>query len=268
MELTLSHTDEHQTMPKGWLPLPTFLVIGAQKCGTRWLRVNLGAHPEIFTVPHEVKYFNHTKRVSSLGSDWYRAQFAGWSGEPVAGEATPGYLIWRHRPGDVAARIKATLPDARLIAVLRNPIERAYSALLHHKRRGRIHPSVRLIDHVRSVPPEDDWMCVVTGGWYAASLRPYLRLFGDRVLVLLLDDLRVDAGKVYEQALRHVGASPRFVPPALHDVVGTNRDGTEGHDLDMTPAEQGELFDYFRADVEQLEELLDRDLSAWGPAAA
>ena len=64
-----------------------------------------------------------------LGLDWYRAQFESWAGESILGEATPGYMMWRHHPRRVAERIKEVVPDARLIAILRNPVDRAQSAL-------------------------------------------------------------------------------------------------------------------------------------------
>ena len=70
-------------------PLPTFIVIGAQKCATRWLRINLGQHPQIFTAGSELHFWNNGNRVKNLGTDWYRDQFEGWSGEPIIGEATP-----------------------------------------------------------------------------------------------------------------------------------------------------------------------------------
>ncbi|MFL6241785.1 MAG: sulfotransferase, partial [Acidimicrobiia bacterium] len=68
-------------------PLPTFLIIGAQKSATRWLRHNLGRHREIYTSPYELGFFNSPKRFATLGVDWYRAQFEGWNGERIVGEA-------------------------------------------------------------------------------------------------------------------------------------------------------------------------------------
>jgi hypothetical protein len=70
---------------------------------------NLGRHPDVFTVTREVKYFNHPKRVDLLDAEWCRGQFEGWAGEPVTGEATPGYMMLGHRPLEVASRIKATV---------------------------------------------------------------------------------------------------------------------------------------------------------------
>src|SRR5438105_258919 len=197
-------------------PLPTFVIIGAQKSATRWLRINLGQHPEIFTAPSELHFWNGKWKVRNVALESYRAQFAGWKGEPIVGEATPGYMMWRHDPRRVALQMKYGLPDARLIATLRNPIDRANSAMLHHVRRGRIAPGLRLVDLVRARrPPERDWFCLVSGGWYAASLAPFEKHFGERLLVLLYDAVRKDPAAVYEAALRHVGADPAFLPGSL-----------------------------------------------------
>jgi hypothetical protein len=255
-----SRTDAAAPQP----PLPTFIIIGAQKSATRWLRQNLGRHPEIFTAPHEVKYFNHPKRVAALGPDWYRRQFAGWVGERFTGEATPGYMMLGHNPADVAGRIRATVPDVRLFALLRNPVDRAHSAFVHHQRQGRIHPRARLLDVVRSCEPEEDWMGIITGGWYAASLRPFIDLFGDQLVVLLHDDVRADPEAVFERALRHVGATPGFLPASLAEVVFSNREHAEAAST-PSAAERCELFEYFRSDIERLGPMLRRDLSAWLP---
>src|SRR4051812_38372679 len=104
---------------------PTFVIIGAQKSATRWLRINLGQHPEIFTAESEIHFWNNGHRVEKLGLDWYREQFEGWNGERIVGEATPGYMFWRHGPETVARRIKDHHPDVKVIAILRNPVDRA-----------------------------------------------------------------------------------------------------------------------------------------------
>src|SRR5262245_12635623 len=109
-------------------PLPTFLIIGAQKSATRWLRTNLGLHPDVYAVDEELWFFNDINhRFTKRGLPWYRAQYDGWSGEPLLGEATPGYMMLRHDPALVAERIGEVVPDVRLIAVLRNPVDRAQS---------------------------------------------------------------------------------------------------------------------------------------------
>src|SRR5207249_6307749 len=114
------------------LPLPTFLIIGAQKGATRWLRFNLGLHPDVYAAPTELSFFNNRTRFVDLGVSWYRKEFEGWTGEPVVGEATPGYMFWRHQPRVCCERIREVVPAVRLIAILRNPIDRAQSAMIHH----------------------------------------------------------------------------------------------------------------------------------------
>ena len=185
--------------PSGRCPLPTFIVIGAQKCATRWLRINLGQHPDIFTAQSEMHFWNNGNRVKNQGTDWYRDQFEGWNGEPIVGEATPGYMIWRHHPEWVATRMKRAMPDLKLIALLRNPIDRASSALVHHIRRGRLPADARLVDVVRErIPPEKDRLCLVSGGWYAASLRPFLDTYADNLLVLWQEDIALEPTTMYE----------------------------------------------------------------------
>lgn len=251
-------------MPPSEPPLPTFIIIGAQKSATRWLRHNLGQHPQIFTAPDEIKFFNHPKRMQQLGTQWYRNQFRSWSGEPIVGEATPGYLIWRHDPVEVAARIDSTLPDVRLLAVLRDPVDRARSALVHHRRLERVHPDVGVLDQIRSVDPDQDWMGLVNGGLYGASLRPYVERFGARLDVLLYESIAGDPSPVFAEALDHVGATPGFEPDSLHDVIRSNQPAP-GDWSEVSPEDRAELFGYFSDDIDQLEQLISRDLSAWRP---
>jgi len=249
--------------------LPTFVIIGAQKCATRWLRINLGHHPQIFTAPSEVHYWNNGHRVEKLGVEWYASHFEGWNGEPIVGEATPGYMFWRHQPELVAKRIRDHRPDVRLIAILRNPVDRAQSALMHQMRRERIPKGSRLIDVVRERgAPETEWFCLVSGGWYAASLAPYVEHFGDQLLVLFHDDVTAEPARPYRAALQHVGADPEFTPPDLSRVVFSNQVGRAARKNRLSMPDRLELWEYFREDVARLEQMFGVDLSRWAPEVA
>lgn len=246
-------------------PLPTFIIIGAQKSATRWLRSNLGKHPDVFTAPEELTFFTSRYRQ---GTDYYRSQFEGWSGEPIVGEATPSYMMWRHSPPRIARRIHETLPDVRLIAILRDPIERANSAMHHHIKRGRLKKRSKLVDVCTRMGPEEDRLCLVTGGWYAASLERYVDLFGDQLLVLLHDDVIEDPAWVYRTALEHIGADPSFVPPDLTEVVFSNQlpANASAPRAKAVPIEDRRaLWPLFREDVEKLEQMIKRDLGVWDP---
>jgi len=248
-------------------PLPTFLIIGAQKSATRWLRLNLGLHPDVFAAATEIEFFNNGPRFRDEGTDWYRDQFSGWSGEPIVGEATPGYMFWRHGPAAVAERIAETVTSARLIATLRNPIDRAQSAMVHHIEEGNISGASTLVEFVRQTPPEDDRLGIIAGGWYAASLEPFRERFCDQLLIVLHDDVDDDPRGVYDKALVHVGASPDFVPPDFERVRFSHRQrpSPEPGRRPLTRDERREMWDYFAADVKQLEQMIGRDLSLWDP---
>ncbi|HYL50698.1 MAG TPA: sulfotransferase domain-containing protein [Acidimicrobiia bacterium] len=247
-------------------PLPTFLIIGAQKSATRWLRLNLGLHPDVYSAPGELEFFNNIER-SEHGVAAYRAQFEGWSGEPYVGEATPGYMFWRHDPRVVAGRIRDTVPDVRLIAILRNPVDRAHSAVVHHIEGGSLPAGAQVMDVVRRTPPERDPLGIVSGGWYAASLEPYVEFFGDRLLVLLHDDADDDPRGVYDRALRHVGPAPDFVPAELERVRFSYQQRPSAEGRELTLDERRELYEFFADDILKLEKMTGRDLSLWEPDA-
>jgi uncharacterized protein (TIGR03086 family) len=244
-------------------PLPTFLILGAQKSATRWLRTNLGEHPDVFAASLELSYFNQKYR---LGPDFYRSQFEGWNGEPIVGEATPGYMMYRHRPARVAKRIQETIPDVRLIVLLRNPIDRANSALVHHVKRERLSKRAKLTTLVQEKAPEEDRLGLITGGLYAASLIPFVERFGDQLIFFLHDDVTDDPLWVYRTALEHIGASPDFVPPALDEVVFSNQTKPSvKRRSSLSDEDRKLLWGYFADDVAILGPMIDRDLSSWNP---
>ncbi len=105
---------------------PGFLILGSPKCGTTALARLLDAHPDVaMSTPKEPHFFDaHYER----GFEHY----ATWPAHGIAGEATPSYLLVPY----VAERIKADLPDAKLIAILRHPVERAFSSWWMFHARG------------------------------------------------------------------------------------------------------------------------------------
>ena len=110
--------------------LPDFLVLGTQKGGTTSLQQLLGHHPEVFLAAgKEVHYFSlhHDQPLS-----WYAAHYATAAAEQRCGDITPFYLFHPEIPG----RIRALLPQVKLIALLRDPVERALSQVFHARRLG------------------------------------------------------------------------------------------------------------------------------------
>lgn len=247
------------------LPTPNFLIIGAQRSATRWLRSNLEEHPEIYTPSASISYFSDRRKTRVRTMRDYLRQFEAWSGEPFVGESSPSYLLLGNEPREVAARIHAQLPDVRLIAILRDPVDRMYSALLHHIKRGRLPADSDLFAMVTSGDREVAALDLIGGGLYEQSLRPYRDIFGDQLLILFHDDLRTDPAAVYEQAVAHIGASPGFVPSRLDRILFSNRRSVKATGPRLTVEQRRILFMLFRADVEELEASTGRFLPSWDP---
>jgi len=110
--------------------LPDFLIIGAQKCGTTYLYEKLTEHPHVApALTKEVHFFDNGYHH---GVAWYRGHFPAKEGNDITGEASPYYIFHPH----AARRVQQTTPHAKLILLLRNPVNRAYSHYHHEARLG------------------------------------------------------------------------------------------------------------------------------------
>ncbi len=221
------------------MTMPNFLVIGAQKAGTTALYHYLNQHPQIFMSPVKEPHFfafegkeldfrgpydrevlGHMV-VSDEGA--YRALFDGAGGERAWGEASSMYLYLE----EAVERIKRHTPEARLIAVLRNPVERAYSSFLHMVRDGR----EPIPDFGKALEAEEER---IKGNWspiwhyrrmgfYYEQLVRYYEAFGlEQVKVRLYEDLDSDPLGVLRDIHGFLGVDPAFVPDvsARYNVSG------------------------------------------------
>lgn len=110
--------------------LPNFLIIGAMKAGTTSLYNYLHQHPQIFMPSEkEIHFFNRDENWNR-GIAWYEGYFQESDGAMAVGEASPGYTMFPHSP-DVPGRIATLIPDARLVYLIRHPIERMRSHYAH-----------------------------------------------------------------------------------------------------------------------------------------
>src|SRR3712207_6690007 len=101
--------------------LPDFVIIGTQRGGTTSLYHYLSKHPEVLpALRKEIHFFDLN---FDRGLDWYLAHFARQDQPGLVGEASPLYMFHR----DVPERVRRVLPNAKFIALLRNPVDRAYS---------------------------------------------------------------------------------------------------------------------------------------------
>lgn len=226
--------------------LPDFLVIGAAKSGTTALWSFLRQHPQVFMPelkePHHFAFEpdraapvfkgpGATIHDSVTDRRAYAELFARAGSATAVGEASALYLYL----ADAAARIQAVLPDVRLVAILRQPADRAFSSYQHLKRQGREPaPSFEAALALEEQRIADSWGFLWRYrdlGHYPRQLRVYLERFGpERLLVHLYDDLVRDPPAVVRRTYQFLGVDPGFEPDlfARPNVGGTPRAGWRG----------------------------------------
>jgi len=207
---------------------PSFFLLGASKAGTTSLHYYLAQHPDILmSDPKEPPFF---RLEYERGPEWYwRTYFRRYAGQRAAGDGAPQNL---HLPF-VAARIAATVPDARLIVLCRNPVDRAVSAWRHNVRLGAeplpfsaaVDKNLRRLQQGDTLQADDsvrryleigaregnaglqrEYGFYVEPGHYAEHLERYRALFGaDRLLLLFFDDLVADPSAVTARAVSFLG---------------------------------------------------------------
>jgi hypothetical protein len=178
-----------------------FLIVGAAKSATTWLQKALQADPAVRMPDPELHFFS---RRFDLGLDWYLAQFPPAAGAALVGEKSNSYM---EAPA-AAGRIAAALPRARLVAQLRDPVERAYSDYCMLYRRGEVGRDVaRWLDPRVSATER-----FIAGGLYARQLEPFLDRFGrDRLFVALYEETVADPRGALGAVRAHLGL-PREGP--------------------------------------------------------
>ena len=246
-------------------PLPDFLIIGAQKAGTTALYAYLRRHPAI-TGPSwkEVSYFD---RHYGRGEAWYRGNFPNRvrARGKLVGEASPSYIFHPLGP----ERVKALVPEARLVALIRNPVDRALSHYHHEVALGR--EPLRFED---ALDAEEDrlrgegerlaadpsyfsrawWShAYKSRGRYAEQLERWLAVFPrEQLLILPSEDLGGEPERTHARVLDFLGAAPHRLDayPRVYD---------RQYEA-MSPETRERLAAEFEAPNRRLYELLGRDL--------
>jgi hypothetical protein len=267
------------------MTLPNFLGIGVQRGGTTWLFENLRQHPEIFLSPKkEIRFFEENWE---LGMEWYKAHFDQARGQKAIGEITPSYF----HPTPIQ-RIKETVPAARLIVILREPVDRAVSAYRLYKTR-----------HYRGMSfPEackQNSELLVRLGMYADSMHCLLEHFPrEQIQMFRYEEIASRPTELLKDVFKFLGVDPSFTPEA-HDRVYNHvlfpttqrvlkklglsfvvqalkgsrlgdsikrthfRASKKGGRRDIDPAFAAELKARFRPDILETQSLTGIDLSSW-----
>lgn len=248
--------------------LPSYIIIGAQKGGTTFLHRLLMQHPEVKPAfAKEVHYFDFN---FDKGERWYRSHFPlevpSKSRKQITGEATPYYLFHPY----AARRTASLLPRVKLIVLLRNPVDRAYSHYQHQVARARKEgqetlafedaieaeeerlrgETNKMLQHERYSSPRHRHYSYLARGVYVDQLLMWSRFFDkDQMLVLKSEDLFSNPEHSLKATLGFLGQlhwMPEIYPPTYKlDYV------------DMDPATRRRLQDYFEPHNQRLYKFLE-----------
>jgi hypothetical protein len=271
--------------------LPDFIVIGAMKAGTTSLFQYLRPHPQVFMPWRKEVDFFSSKTNWPKGVGWYEEHFAGAPPGHKIGEASPNYSK-RHLWPETPDRLMDTLPEVRIIYLVRDPIVRLQSMYLDMLSYG---------GETRSIGRALANIDYVLTSSYGMQIEPYVaRLGRDRVLVDTSERLRAEPAAVMQRIFAFLDVDPafgleltpieanpsaskriptrlgRFVRRRRPDVVDTRKPVDEWTRIDrllMQPSDYGaarisprmrrDLEGRFRPDLRHLQELVDVDLSGW-----
>ena len=179
-----------------------FLIIGAQKAGTSSLMRFLERTPEYFFVAKQECHFwsRDYKYHDPDGFAEYMSNFSQARPNQIVGEKSPSYLA----SDKVAARIAQQFPKIKIIAILRDPADRAYSAYLHGRRIGAISRStsfgeaIKNYKGIQGVPYGD----VISQGFYAKNLKSYYEQFAcEQILIIDFAEMVANPNKILREVL-------------------------------------------------------------------
>jgi sulfotransferase family protein len=189
--------------------LPNLITIGAQKCGTSGLHFYLSLHPEIWmSRPKELNFFIE-ERNWPRGEGWYRNHFDAEA--RVRGESSPNYTAYPQHMG-VPERMASVVPDARLIYLVRDPLERIAAHWVHNYAKRRERGDLReTLTH-----PQTSYL---NRSQYHMQLQQFLRFYErEQILVIEQNDLRDHREETLRTIFEFVGVDAGFTHPQFHEV--------------------------------------------------
>ncbi|MHC4662738.1 MAG: sulfotransferase domain-containing protein [Planctomycetota bacterium] len=198
------------------MALPSFVIIGAQKAGSTFVQECFREHPQVFIPLDEIPYFGMP--------DYEQTKFSEF--EKIFDEARPGQVIGMKRPKYLlqkgcAERIHAHIHDSKIIAVLRNPVDRAVSAYYHYMAHDfipvqSIETGIRRIlrgGFARRYARASE---IIEFGFYARGLQSYLKLFPRKQIHLIrFKDIKTKAAEVIRRLYLLLGVDDKYKPRAL-----------------------------------------------------
>ena len=253
------------------LRVPDFIIGGAPRSGTTWLSELLDRHPQVYMakpVKPEPKFFLRDD-LFEKGLEYYsRTWFESAPVDSVLGEKTTNYL----ESPLAAERIANTLPDVKLIFILREPCERAYSNFLWSRMNGM--EKLDFAEAIRSETGREEKNrdsqlkyarphAYFSRGLYAGLLKPFFDRFArEKILTLRFEDIRIDPDGLAVRLHRFIGVdenTPGAVGASSRGVVNP----AEGNEEAIPPQVRAELIEKYRGPNQELARLLGPDFKIW-----
>ncbi len=244
-----------------------FLIVGAQKCGTTALAHFLRQHPGIHVAgstldeQRSLHFFDRDHYFGRGSPDYaeYHREFHPRDPTQTVGECTPAYIYYNQAP----TRIWQYNPNIKLIAVLRNPVERAFSNWNMERQRGSedldFHPAC-LLERKRghaALPLQDLVHAYAARGFYAHQVRRLMQHFPDEQLLFLKYE------QFQQDPLTAINKICRFLGVATLKHIASENVHKRSYARGITDQEHELLFQLFEKDIEALQRLLDWDCSDW-----
>jgi len=171
-----------------------FIGIGSGKCGSTWIYDNIVAHPEVCNKNlKELNYFSDLYPEHEFS--WYESQFCKCQGDELKGEFSVTYLA----NADAPKRIKKHFPNVKLIAIVRNPVKRAFSNYLHSIRKGDVRADLPFAEYIRD---EDN---LAPGRYHEYLANFYQEFPKEQILVIVLEEFLQDIPAGMKQIYQHIG---------------------------------------------------------------
>jgi sulfotransferase family protein len=249
--------------------LPNLVVIGAMKCGTTALHRYLDQHPQIaMSEPKELNFFFGPAKRPGDGTLWKTHDDGAWTHgnwhrslawyarhfpaqTPVRGESSPGYTSPSY-PG-VAERMAALIPTARLLYLVRDPVERAVSQYRHHRAEGT---ETRPLQQALLDPGSQ----YVARGRYSDRLAPFLAHFEQKqILIVSQEELLSERRTTLQAIFRFVGVDEGFWSSDLQRPWHATQGGLPQPDRRLRQRLAGQ----FRDDADRLRQLAAREFPGW-----
>lgn len=196
--------------------LPTFLIIGVQKAGTTSIYHYLKQHPQIYMGPKETNFLfqdwqkyppknQQTKQVCTF--ERYCELFENAGDELAIGDVSPNCLFNYQRSTEAIERY---VPNAQIIAILRNPAERAYSDYLMHVREALKSKTMDLSEQIKYKPKQSHTLR--KGLYYLPVQYLFDRFNKEKINIYLYEDLRRDSVEFMQDMYRFIGVDSTFIP--------------------------------------------------------